>query len=92
MNLDFSRKSEAYPVTVPLSALHLDSRQQPYVLVAEEYDSIMGTEQRARKVGVTVLEQNESYAALAPGAIGSETEIIVQSDKAVDDGSRVRVG
>ncbi len=91
VNLDFSRKSEAYSVTVPLSALHLDSKQQPYVLVAEEYDSIMGTEQRARRMNVTVLEQNERYAALAEGAIGSETEIIVQSDKAVDDGSRVRV-
>lgn len=92
VNLDFVRKSETYPVTVPLSALHLDEKQQPYVLVVEEYDSIMGPEQRARKVGVTVLEQNESYAALADGAIGSETELIVQSDKAVDDGSRVRVG
>ena len=92
VNLDFVRKSETYPVTVPLSALHLDEKQQPYVLVVEEYNSIMGTEQRARKVSVTVLEQNESYAALAEGAIGSETEIIVQSDKAVDNGSRVRVG
>ena len=61
------------------------------MLVAEEYDSIMGTEQRARKMNVTVLEQNESYAALSEGAIGSETELIVQSDKAVDNGSRVRV-
>ncbi len=91
VSLDFSRKSEAYSVTVPLSALHLDSKQQPYVLVAEEYDSIMGKENRARKVSVTVLEQNESYAALAEGVIGSETEVIVQSDKAVDAGSRVRV-
>ncbi len=91
VNLDFVRKSETYPVTVPLSALHLDERQQPYVLILEEYGSIMGAEQRARKVSVTVLEQNESYAAIAEGAIGSEQELIVQSDKAVDNGSRVRV-
>ncbi len=91
VTMDFSKKSETYAVTVPLSALHLDEKQQPYVLVAEEYESIMGTEQRARKVSVTVLEQNESYAALADGVIGSEAEIIVQSDKAIDNGSRVRV-
>ena len=51
----------------------------------------MGMEQKARKVSVTILEKNESYAALAEGAISSQQEIIVGSDKAVDNGSRVRV-
>lgn len=91
LTLDFSRKSEAYPVTVPLSALHLDARQQAYVLVTEDYESVMGKECRARKVSVTVLEKNESYAALAEGTLSAQQEIIVSSDKAVDDGSRVRV-
>ena len=89
--LDFIRKSEEYNVCVPLSALHLDEKNQPYVLVVDQVDSVMGTEQRARKVSVTILEKNESYAALAEGAISSGQEIIVSSDKAVDDGSRVRV-
>ena len=89
--MDFTRKSEAYPVTVPLTALHLDEKNQPYVLVPEEYESIMGTEIKARKVSVTIQEQNESYAALAEGALGSSQEVITSSDKAVDDGSRVRI-
>lgn len=63
----------------------------PYVLVIDEVDSVMGTELRARKVTVTVLEQNESYAALAEGAISSQQEVIISSDKGVDDGSRVRL-
>lgn len=92
VNLDFSRKSAAYAVTVPLSALHLDEKQQTYVLLVEEYESIMGTEQRARKMSVTALEQNERYVALAEGVIGTDQEVIVQSDKAVENGSRVRVG
>ncbi len=89
--MNFTKKSEAYPVTVPLSALHLDEKNQPYVLVPEEYDSIMGTEVKARKVSVTVLEQNESYAALAEGAVVSTQDVIISSDKAVDEGSRVRL-
>ena len=89
--MNFTKKSEAYPVTVPLSALHLDEKNQPYVLVPEEYDSIMGTEIKARKVSVTVLEQNESYAALAEGAVVSTQDVIISSDKAVDEGSRVRL-
>lgn len=89
--LSFSKKSEAYPVCVPLSALRLDEKNQTYVLVTEQYESVLGTETRARRVGVTVLEKNEAYAALAEGGITSQQEVIVSSAKAVDDGSRVRV-
>lgn len=89
--LDFTKKSEVYPICVPLSALYLDEKNLPYVLVLDEIDTIMGTETRARKVSVTVLEQNESFAALAEGAVGSQEEVIVSSDKSVDDGSRVRL-
>lgn len=89
--LEFTKKSEAYSICVPLSALYLDEKNMPYVLVIDEVDSVMGTELRARKVTVTVLEQNESYAALAEGAISSQQEVIISSDKGVDDGSRVRL-
>lgn len=89
--MEFVKKSEAYPITVPLSALHLDEKNQPYVLVPEEYDSVLGTEIKARKVSVTVQEKNETYAALGEGALGSDQRVIIASDKAVDDGSRVRV-
>lgn len=89
--MDYSRKSEAYPVTVPLTALHLDEKNQYYVLVTEEFDSIMGTETRARRVGVTVQEKNDSYAGLAEGVLSGQQEVIISSDKAVDDGSRVRI-
>lgn len=90
-SLEFSRQSEVYSVCVPLPAIHLDAQNQPYVLVAEAYDSVMGTEMRARKLSVTVLEQNESYAALAENSLSSDQEVIISSDKAIDDGSRVRV-
>lgn len=89
--LSFSKKSEAYPICVPISALRLDEKNQTYVLVTEQYESVLGTETRARRVGVTVLEKNESYAALSEGGISSQQEVIISSAKAVDDGSRVRV-
>lgn len=89
--LMFSQKSEAYPVCVPISALRMDEKNQTYVLVTEQYESVLGTEMRARRVSVTVLEKNESYAALAEGGVTSQQEVIISSDKAVDEGSRVRV-
>lgn len=89
--LRFTRKSQPYNCCVPLSALHLDSKNQAYVLVVEPVATVLGTQMQARKVPVTVLEQNESMAALADGTLHQEQQVIVNSDRAVDAGSRVRV-
>ncbi|MDY4583022.1 MAG: biotin/lipoyl-binding protein [Candidatus Faecousia sp.] len=89
--LSFTRKSQPYSCCVPVSALHLDVRNQPYVLVVEQVNTVLGPQQQARKVSVTVLEQNETTAALAEGALSSKQQVIVGSDRAVDIGSRVRV-
>ena len=89
--LDYSSPSQTYAICVPLAALHLDERNQPYVLTYDEQDSVLGKELRARKVSVNILDQNESYAALADGSISSQDEVIVSADKAVDVGSRIRL-
>jgi multidrug efflux pump subunit AcrA (membrane-fusion protein) len=91
VNLSFTKKSQPYSCCVPLSALRLDNRNQTYVLVVQQVISVMGTELQAKKVNVTVLEQNETMVALAEGTLGSKDKVIVGSDKTIDIGSRVRV-
>ena len=91
VQLSFTKKSQPYTCCVPLSALRLDNRNQTYVLVVQEATSVMGTELQTKKVNVTVLEQNETMAALAEGTLGSKDKVIVGSDKTIDIGSRVRV-
>ena len=91
VNLSFTKKSQPYSCCVPLSALRLDKRNQTYVLVVQQVISVMGTELQAKKVNVTVLEQNETMVALAEGTLGSKDKVIVGSDKTIDIGSRVRV-
>lgn len=91
MELRFTKKSRLYAICVPLSALHLDSRNQAYVLVLQEVTGVMGKQLQAKKVNVTVLEQNETTAALAEGAIGTKDPVIVSADRTIDIGSRVRV-
>lgn len=92
VELSYTKKSQAYACCVPLSALHLDERNQTYVLVVQQADSVMGAQLQAKKVTVTVLEQNETTAAVAEGALGLKDLVIVGSDKAIETGSRVRVG
>lgn len=91
VELRYTKKSQAYACCVPLTALHLDAKNQTYVLVVEQTDSVMGAELQARKVGVTVLEQNETMAALAEGTLDAKDKVIIGSDRAIDSGSRVRV-
>ncbi len=85
------RKSGSYRCCVPLSALHVDAQNRPYVLVAEEVNTVLGTEVQARAVSVTVLEKNGISAALEEGDLHSDQQIIVSSDRPVEGGSRVRV-
>lgn len=91
VQLNYTKKSQPYGCCVPLSALRLDSRNQTYVLVVQQMDSVMGDELQARKVMVTVLEQNETMAALAEGVLDAKDKVIVGSNKTIDSGSRVRV-
>lgn len=91
VQLQFTRKSSAYNCVVPLSALHVDAQNKPYVLVAEPVETVLGTQTQARAVSVTVLEKNESLAALAEGSLARDQQVITSSDRVIDSGSRVRV-
>lgn len=91
VHLSFTKKSQPYSCCIPLSALRLDSRNQPYVLVIQETDSVMGAELQARKVNVTVEEQNATMVALGNGALGPKDMVIISADRTIDHGSRVRV-
>lgn len=89
--LQFTRKSQPYACCVPVSALHLDGQNQPYVLAVREVNTVLGPQLQAQKVSVTVLDRNETMAALEEGTVSPQEKIIVSSDKMVEPGSRVRV-
>ncbi len=90
-DLSFTKKSRGFDFCVPLSALHMDARNDPYVLVVREADSILGKTMEAVKVSVKVLEKNHEIAALEPGSVTQSDRVIVSADRFVDAGSRVRV-
>ena len=89
--LQFTRKSQPYACCVPVSALHLDGQNQPYVLAVREVNTVLGPQLQAQKVSVTVLDRNETMAALEEGTVSPQEKIIVSSDRTIEPGSRVRV-
>lgn len=78
-----------YSCTIPIAALHTKDNTN-YVLLAEEQETILGTELTAKMRKVKVIDQDEEYAALEDGTLTDEEKLIVDSDKDVKDGTRVR--
>ena len=62
---------------------------QTYLLLVRERETALGLEQTAERVDVTVLEQNESQAAVS-GAVSSDDLVVTDTDKPLSSGDRVR--
>lgn len=87
--LEFSKNTELYRATLPLSAIREDDIGK-YVLVAEKRESVLGTEQTAVRVDVSLIEKDGVNAAIdAP--LSEQQEVILSSNKSISEGDRVRV-
>ncbi len=80
---------EEYQSILPLTAIRQDSHGY-YCLGIRTTDSILGEEVRAERINITLLNQDDTQAAVE-GAIQSDTKIIVTSEKDVLAGDRVRI-
>ncbi len=83
------KSGEEYPCCVPLSALYAGD-STTYVLIVQEENTILGTELRAVKREVTVVDKNDTYAALDGAPLTKDEPIITSSDRAVAADARVR--
>lgn len=83
------QESENYPCTVPVTSLRQESGRN-FILMVQSEDTVLGEQEVARQVEVTVLEKNDSYAALKTGTLDEESQVITESDKFVQTGERVR--
>lgn len=88
--LEKTDQSGQYSCCVPLSALYSDNNRD-YVLLMRETDTILGKEWRVVKREVTVVDQNETDAALEEGALQEEDRFVVYANKAVQSGDKVRL-
>ena len=89
---DFSISKDygPYSCCVPLSALYSENGKD-YVYVTDTENTVLGTVMTARKVEVTVKDKNQITAALEEGTLSTDQAVIVQADRTLADGSRVRI-
>ena len=86
-----SSKSRKYGTCVPLAALRQGDGNSYYVLVVTEKETVLGKELIAKKVDVKIEKRDGEYAAVTEGALGRNDKIIIDSNKTIEDGDRVRL-
>lgn len=85
-----SKDAGPFKSCIPLSALH-EGNGETYVYVIDSQNSVLGEVWVARRVDVIVKDKNQSLAALEDGGISSDQKIIIDSDREISGGSRVRL-
>ena len=86
-----SSKSKKYGTCVPIAALRQGDGSEYYILVVSEKETVLGEELIAKKVDVKVEKKDGEFVAVNDGAIGRSEQVIVDSNKTVEDNDRVRL-
>ncbi|WP_287713705.1 hypothetical protein [Blautia sp.] len=84
------RKEKVQDTCIPVEALHMENSKY-YVLVAEEKETVLGTELTAARKDVVVKDKNSTYAALEGSSLLPDDLIITGSDRNIGAGSRIRL-
>lgn len=89
---EFSISEDAGPfkACIPLSALH-EENGSAFVYVIDSQNSVLGEVLVARRADVMIKDKNQTLAALENGSISSDQKVIVDSDREISNGSRVRL-
>lgn len=86
-----SSKSKKYGTCVPIAALRQGDNNSYYILVVSEKETVLGEELVAKKIDVKVEKKDGEFAAINDGAISRSEKVIVDSNKTIEDGDRVRL-
>lgn len=89
-SLEAVQQSREYNVCVPLSALHEENGVY-YLLVPRETQGILGKQLTADRLNVSVLEKNESYAALDEMMLAPGQKYLISNGKKVEADDRIRL-
>lgn len=89
LRLNMVQNRQSYDLCLPLSAVHTDNAGS-FVLRLREETTVLGTENLAERVPVTVLDRDGKSAAVE-GPLWIMDDIVTDSSKPLSDGDRVRV-
>lgn len=82
-------ESETSGLCIPREAVHEDGTGMRYVYIVTEIDTVLGSQFKATKLGVDVLD-SDSIDAVIEG-IDVEQQIIIESTRDISDGMKIRI-
>lgn len=85
-----SVQGEFHNMAIPVEALHKENEAY-YIYTYNERTGILGKEAYAERLKVQILDQNDRYAALEPGTISADTQIITFSSEELKQGQSIRM-
>lgn len=90
VSYEIVRQTEsAYKQVLPLSAVRKDT-DGTYCLVAEQEETILGKEYKAKRIPVTVVEKDGTSAAIT-STLSAEDKVIIGSSKEIAPEDKVRL-
>lgn len=88
-SFELDKRTESYRYCIPIRAIREDSNGK-FILVLREWESVLGKKTVATRLDVQVLDQDSQNAAIE-GMISKEDQVIINSNKAIGEGDRVRL-
>lgn len=88
--LKLQKESQRSGTVVPLTALHQENGKN-YVYILDVQETVLGEQYFIRRVDVQVKDKNSQYAALEEETLTSDSLVVVDSDRYIEAGSRVRL-
>lgn len=88
-SMELNKQPVRYNNCVPLEALHKDGNKT-YILVLTEKSNVLGSETIAERIDVTVLDKNDTYAAI-DGSFADTQQFVSGANKPIKPGDRVQV-
>lgn len=89
VEMSASQGGKQYPISVPLSAVGKEDNET-FVYVLESEQTILGEVSVVKKQKVTVLDKNETTAAISEEGLTNQQEVVISANKTLQDGIRVR--
>ena len=84
------KSTQKQNIRIPIQALREDGTGIYYVLVMGTKDTVLGTQDVAARVDVTLIDHDEQYAAV-DGSLLAGDRLIISSNKQISTGDRVVV-
>lgn len=93
MNVEVEILSEKYTYEncIPIQAVHQESGNTYFVYVVDRKETVLGEEMIARPIPIKIKDKDYMFVAVEAGDISSNTDIVLSSDKIIDNGSTIRI-